>query len=105
MVPYKHVHKCLRHDCNNKVEVKNTYCDECKTTSARQLQRNNPNGYNAFKTNPRPKVDIVVKLTKDEQYDRIKGLGNEIWRKKREILSLSHEFAKLQREYFGWVRE
>jgi hypothetical protein len=69
---------------------------------------NNPKGFNKFTKNQIQKLE-EKKLSKEEEYTKLKELGHKIWLKKCELLSkaqeirnLKEEFDKLNNAYFGW---
>lgn len=105
MSKYQKIKKCLKSGCDGTALVGSNYCMEHQV---KQLQNNNPQGYNRFKANPAPSPEVLSKeqafmvLSKPEQYDEIKALGNKIWVEGTELRKLRSRFTMMNKAYFGF---
>ena len=76
----------------------------------KKLQNSNPNGYNRYKKDPKPKpiskysgfLQEIDSLTTDELIEKNKELFHEQWKHKRVVLSLGQKISMIQEKIFGY---
>ena len=74
------------------------------------LKINNPLGHNKYTSKKDlVKIDkalsdlkVFEKLRKDEQYDVLNKMGNQLWREGKDYRAKRSKFTMMQKLFFGW---
>jgi hypothetical protein len=102
MIKYQKQGKCVKCKRITSSLDEDEVCNKCN-----KLMVNNPKGYNKHIKNSNPTVVLTQeqefkKLSKEEQHEWIRCLGNKNWKDSKELTKNKSLFTKYQKIYFGF---
>lgn len=117
MVNFKKQVKCITVGCTLHAEQDSVFCVDCleRKSKPKPLQKNNPEGFNKHKSNPKPKeaalsdIEAFSRLSPEQQKEWLGSEGNALWREMKDILPRKRRFTMFKNLYeakhFGWKVE